>query len=110
MKMFSFAILLATMVAVTAGFSGCQSTPSNDDVVKQVEYSCVGASTALKTLKVANDAGKLSEATQKQIIDAAATIAPICGAPEAPSLDSLELAAFNAAVGKLQLAAKASPQ
>lgn len=91
-----FAIALALSLT---GFSACQSTPTQ---TQNIEVACASASTALKVLTVANDAGKLTQAQQTQVISAAGEITPICTADNPPTLDSVKLQAFTRAVTILQ--------
>lgn len=98
--------------ALSLMLSACASTgtkmPTNAQVATNIEYACASASTANKVLAAANDAGKLSSDQQQQVLKANFAISPVCGAPDAPTLDSIKMAAFMKAVSLLQTAAAQS--
>lgn len=90
-------------LALTLSLAACQTTnPTADQFTQEIETACASASTALKVLTVANDAGKLTPAQQTQILSAAGVITPVCGSPNPPTMDSLKMQAFLQAVTLLQ--------
>jgi hypothetical protein len=102
--------LALALAMVLSACNGASTGPLNDEQLRAVEIGCASASAALKTLAIANDAGKLTPATQTAVLSAAGRVAPICGAPEPPTLDSLQQQAFQQAVGVLVArAAESSP-
>jgi hypothetical protein len=90
------------MFALLFLLAGCTTTGDlTASQLRTIETGCASASAALKVLTVANDAGKLSAETPRQVLSAAGTIAPICGADEPPTLTSLQMQAFTHAVALL---------
>lgn len=106
----SFSLILALALSVLLSACNGASGPLDSSQLRAVEIGCASASAALKTLTIANDAGKLTPAVQTAVLSAAGRVAPICGAPEPPTLDSLQMQAFQQAVGVLAAkAAESSP-
>lgn len=95
-------LALGLMMAV--GLAGCQSFPTE---TQKIATSCSVASTALKTLTVANQEGKLSVEDKVKISAAAHEIEPICGAEDPPTMDSVKRLAFERAIDVLIIKAAA---
>lgn len=93
----TFLMLAALACALAAVIVGCRGaglvTPA-----QQLAASCAASAAALKTLTIANDAGKLSAATQTSVLHAIGYINPVCTAPEPPTLDSIRAEAFRRAI------------
>lgn len=79
--------------------AGCATMTTN---TQKIETACVSATAAIETLTVANNAGKLSEDQQKQVMNAIGYVSPICSAPTVPTLDDIKEQTFLGAVSLLQ--------
>jgi hypothetical protein len=92
-------LFLTTILAL----GGCATTtgPLTSDQQQVLESSCAAASAALKVLTVVNEEGKLSEGAQADILAAAQAVQPVCGADEPPTLNDLQMTAFQQAVALL---------
>ena len=90
-------LLFAALLSVAA----CDRLGLNTQS-QQIAASCAVSAAALKTLTQANDAGKLTPEQAANILHAVGYITPVCSAPEAPTLDTIRLRAFESAIQFLQ--------
>lgn len=59
---------------------------------------CASASAAIKTITIADKAGKISPADEAKVTQAITVVAPICEAPTEPTLSDAERSAFEQAM------------
>jgi uncharacterized protein YceK len=93
------AFVLMLMVLALTACSGCSGIQTHN---QQVATGCATASAAIRTLTVANEAGKLSAEQQQAVLSAIGHIEPICSADSPPTMDQLKLEAFTQAIAILQ--------
>lgn len=95
--------LLAGLALALAGCEGC-STTGGQTTEQSIATACAARATAVESLVVANDAGKLTAIQQTQVLRAIKSTEPVCNPADGkiPTLDAVKLEAFNSAVLILQ--------
>ena len=68
---------------------------------QKIDAACASATAALRVIAVGVERGQVSAAQQRAAVEAGEAIAPICAAPERPSLEQAKQAAFNAAIARI---------
>lgn len=87
--------LLVTCMILVAGCAGQQTR------VQQIETACAAATAGLRVIAVGVREGKVTPGQQAVAVAAGDTIAPICGAANPPTLDSLKQTAFDIAIQRI---------
>lgn len=88
--------ILAALLLGACSHLGIQSD------TQKIEAGCATASAAIKVLTIANASGKLTYEQQSAVLTAVGTVEPICSSAAIPTVDDVQMQAFNVAILALQ--------
>lgn len=89
-------LILVTLLAMTCAFTGCAGFTQK----QKIATACESAATALDTLTLAKQSGKISAADLSKGIAVYKRTVPVCQ-PVAENLDAVKYAALAAAAAEL---------
>lgn len=90
------------IAGLALALAACGSVGTTTTAEQQIAGGCLTLATAVRTITLADQFGKVTEDQRAAVRTARGIADPICRAPQAPTVDALKLQAFLQAIAILQ--------